>query len=242
MKRRSAIALLLFLPLGGCAELEALLRAQAPQNTGASTTLDAGTAAAGLKQALEQGTQQAVATLGRQNGYFGNPRAKIPLPENLAKLDRALRKVGQAKAADEFVLSLNRAAEAAAPEAKAIFLQVIRQMSVKDAIGIVRGPDDAATRYFRERAHGTLEKKFRPIVASATDQVGVTNRYKRLLRDAGPAAPFLDVRSLDIDDYVTRKALDGLFLVVADEERRIRQDPVARTTDLLRKVFGNRGV
>lgn len=241
MKRRSAIALLLFLPLGGCAELEALLRGQVsqpPQNAGTATTLDAGTAAAGLKQALEQGTQQAVATLGRENGYFGNPRAKIPLPENLAKLDRALRKVGQAKAADEFVLSLNRAAEAAAPEAKAIFLQVIRQMTVKDAIGIVRGPDDAATRYFRERAEDTLEKKFRPIVTSATDRVGVTHRYKRLLRDAGPAAPFLDVRSLDIDDYVTRKSLDGLFLMVADEERRIRQDPVARTTDLLRQVFG----
>jgi hypothetical protein len=238
MKRLSVIALLLFLPLSACTELDALLKDQLRQSVNGGATLDAGTAAAGLKQALEHGTQQAVASLGRENGYFGNPRARIPLPENLVRLEKNLRKFGQGKVADEFTLSLNRAAEAAAPEAKAIFLQVIRKMSVKDAIGIVRGPDDAATRYFRQNSEDTLKSRFRPIVAAATDKVGVTNRYKRLLRDAGPVAQFVDVRSLDIDDYVTRKALDGLFVMVADEEKRIRQDPVARTTDLLRKVFG----
>lgn len=238
MKPLPVIALLLFLPLGGCTELDALLKESVRTNPGPTTTIDAGTAAAGLRQALEQGTQRAVASLGRENGYFGNPRAKIPLPANLVQLEKTLRRFGQGKAADEFVLSLNRAAEAAAPEAKAIFVQVIRKMTVKDALGIVRGPDDAATRYFREHAEGSLERKFRPIVAAATDKVGVTQRYKRLLRDAGPIAPFLDTQNLDIDDYVTRKALDGLFLIVADEEKRIRQDPVARTTDLLRRVFG----
>ncbi len=215
-----------------------LLKDQVYKNAGTTTPLDAGTAAAGLRQALEQGTQQAVSLLGRQNGYFGNARTRIPMPENLVRVDKALRKFGRGAVADEFILSLNRAAESAAPEAKAIFLQVIRNMTVKDAVGIVRGPDNAATQYFRERSEGALKAKFRPIVAGATDKVGATRRYKQFLRDAGPVASFVDVRSLDIDDYVTRKALDGLFLMVADEERRIRQDPLARTTELLRTVFG----
>lgn len=238
MNRRSALALLLCFPLGAYAGLTDWLQDQLRRN-GSGTTLDPATAAAGLKQALENGTQKAVALLGRQDGYFGNPRVKIPLPEQLARVDKTLRKLGQGKTADEFILSLNRAAEAAAPEAKAIFLNVIRQMTVTDAIGIVRGPDNAATGYFREHSEGALKEKFHPMVAAATDKVGVTRHYKRFLRDGGMVARFVDVRSLDIDDYVTRKALDGLFLMVADEEKRIRQDPLARSTDLLRKVFGS---
>lgn len=237
MKRRTAIAMLLCLPLAAYAGVDKWLKDQLRQNAGGSA-LDPETAAKGLKQALENGTQQAVTLLGRENGYFGDARVRIPLPENLARIERNLRKLGQGKAADEFILSLNRAAEAAAPEAKAIFLQVIRKMSVQDAIGIVRGPDDAATRFFREHSEGALKDAFHPIVASATDKVGVTHSYKKFLKQAGPVAKFVDPHSLDLDDYVTRKALDGLFLMVADEEKRIRKDPVARTTELLRKVFG----
>ena len=196
-------------------------------------------AVSGLKAALEKGSQAAVATLGRTDGFFGDARVKIPLPENLARVEKTLRKLGQGKTADEFVLSLNRAAEAAAPEAKAIFLQVIRQMSVQDAVQIVRGPNDAATAYFRAHSEVALRDRFRPIVAAATDKVGVTHRYKKFLKEAGPVAKLFDTRSLDLDDYVTRKALDGLFVKVADEEKRIRQDPIARTTDLLRRVFGS---
>lgn len=236
--KRFVPAVLLSMSLAGCAELDLLLKDQLQHNAG-NASLDAGTAAAGLRQALEQGAQRAVALLGRENGYYGDPRVKIPLPENLVRVEKTLRRLGQGKAADEFILSLNRAAEAAAPEAKSIFLQVIRNMSVKDAVGIVRGPDNAATQYFRERSEGTLKAKFRPVVAQATDKVGATRRYKQFLRDAGPVASLVDVRSLDIDDYVTRKALDGLFLMVADEERRIRHDPLARTTELLRRVFGS---
>jgi hypothetical protein len=227
---------LLFAPFGARAGLDDWLKERLRKTS--DSTLDPATAAAGLKQALEHGTQQAVALLGREDGYFGNPRVKIPLPDKLARVEKTLRKLGQGKTADEFILSLNRAAEAAAPEARAIFLQVIRQMTIADALGIVRGPRDAATRYFRERSEGTLKEKFLPIVAAATSQVGVTQRYKQFLRDAGPVASLFDVRSLDIDDHVTQKALDGLFLMVADEEKRIREDPVARTTELLRKVFG----
>lgn len=237
MKRRSAMLMLLCLPLGAHAGLDKWLKETMTRNAGGSA-LDPDTAAEGLKQALENGTQQAVTLLGRENGYLGNPRVKIPLPDNLARVDKTLRKLGQGRTADEFILSLNRAAETAAPEAKAIFLQVIRKMTVKDALGILRGTDDAATRYFREHSEGTLKDKFHPIVAAATDKVGVTQRYKKYLKESGPVAKLIDTRSLDLDDYVTSKALDGLFLMVADEEKRIRQDPVARTTDLLRKVFG----
>jgi len=236
MRRRLLLALMLGVPLGARAGLDDWLKDRLRRSSG--TTLDPATAAAGLKQALEKGTQQAVTLLGRENGYFANSRVKIPMPENLVRVEKVLRKLGQGKTADEFVLSLNRAAEAAAPQAKTIFLQVIRQMSVQDAIGIVRGPDDAATRYFREHSETTLTEKFRPVVAAATSKVGVTQRYKQLLKEAGPVTALLDLRSLDIDDYVTSRALDGLFLMVADEEKRIRQDPVARTTELLRKVFG----
>lgn len=238
MKRRTALALLLFAPLGARAVgLEKWLKEELRKKEGGAA-LDPATAADGLKQALEHGTQQAVTLLGHENGYFGNPRVKIPLPENLARIEKTLRKLGQGKTADELILSLNRAAEAAAPEAKAVFLQVIRGMTVKDAVGIVRGPDNAATQYFRAHSEAALTERFRPIVATATDKVGVTHRYKKFLKEAGPVAPFLDVRSLDLDEYVTRKALDGLFLMVADEEQRIRRDPAARTTELLRKVFG----
>jgi hypothetical protein len=239
MKRLFAVSILLFLPFATYAGgLDHWLKDQL-RLTESGASLDPATAAAGLKQALEHGTTQAVSLLGRENGYFADARVKIPLPENLARMEKTLRKLGQGKVADEFELSLNRAAEAAAPEAKAIFLQVIRQMSVKDAVNIVRGPNDAATTYFRDHSETALRDRFRPIVAAATDRVGVTHRYKKFLKEAGPVAKFIDPHSLDLDDYVTRKALDGLFLMVADEEKRIRQDPVARTTQLLREVFGS---
>ena len=238
MKRRFAISLVLLLPFTAAASnLGDWLKTQLRQES-ADNALDPDTAAAGIRQALEQGTQRAVSSLGRVNGYFGNPRVKIPLPDSLIQVDKALRVLGQGKVADDFVLSMNRAAEAAAPQATAIFLQVIRNMSVKDAIGIVRGPDDAATSYFRAHSESALRDRFRPIIAAATDKVGVTRRYKQLLKQAGPVSSFLDTGKLDLDDYVTRKALDGLFLLVADEEKRIRQDPVARSTELLREVFG----
>lgn len=239
MNRRSALTLLLCFPAGAYAGITDWLQEQLRRN-GGTATLDPATAAAGLKQALENGTQQAVALLGRENGYFGNPRVKIPLPGQLARVDKVLRKFGQDRVADEFVLSLNRAAEAAAPEAKAIFLNVIRGMTVTDAVGIVRGPDNAATQYFREHSEAALTEKFHPVVAAATDRVGVTQHYKKFMRQGGTVSRFVDVRSLDIDNYVTGKALDGLFLMVADEEQRIRHDPVARSTELLRKVFGSR--
>jgi nitrogen-specific signal transduction histidine kinase len=144
---------------------------------------------------------------------------------------------GQDKYADEFVLSMNRAAERAAPEAKAVFLNVIRNMTVPDAAGVIRGPDDAATSYFRRNSERELFQKFHPLVAQTTARVGVTRQYKKMVQRLAAELPF-DARQLDVDAYVTQKALDGLFLFVAQEEKRIRTDPAARTTEVLRKVFG----
>ena len=180
--------------------------------------------AAALREMLSQGSVQAVNLLGRPDGYFANPRVRIPMPENLQRIERSLRLLGQGSLADEFVLSLNRAAETAAPEAKVVFLDVVRGLSLRDAVDIVRGPEDAATRYLRSHAETTLTSRFQPIVAHATEQVGVTARYKKLTRRAAFAGGVLDLSRLDLDSYVTKHALDGLFLLIGDEEQRIRAD------------------
>mgnify|MGYP003546647729 FL=1 len=227
MDRRLFLSLSLLLPASGTAGIRDWLQ---PASGNESQ-------AAALRELLSQGSVQAVTSLGRTDGYFANPRVRIPMPENLQRIERTLRRLGQGGTADEFVLSLNRAAETAAPEAKAVFLEVVRGLSLRDAADIVRGPDDAATRYLQRNADTTLTSRFLPIVARATEQVGVTARYKKLTRRAAFAAGSLDLSALDLDSYVTRRALDGLYLLIADEEQRIRRDPAARTTELLRRVF-----
>ncbi len=200
--------------------------------------LDAQTIAAGLKQALEHGTRRAVSALGQVDGYLKNPPVHIPVPDQLQRAESLLRRVGGGRYADQFVASLNRAAERAAPQAKSIFLDVIQAMTIQDAVGILRGSDDAATQYFRRHSQARLTATFRPLVARATSEVGVTAYYKRFVEKAA-ATGLVDTRDLDLDDYVTRKALDGLFYMIAREEKRIREDPIARTTELLRKVFAS---
>ena len=200
--------------------------------------LDSQTIVAGLKQALEIGSERAAGTLGRVDGYLSNPPVHIPVPDQLKRAEGLLRKLGASKYADQFVISLNRAAETAAPKAKPIFVDVIRNMTIEDAIAILRGKDDAATQYFRRHSQDRLTVIFRPVVARTTEDVGATAYYKRFVQKAASTG-LVDTRGLDLDDYVTRKALDGLFYMLAQEERRIRQDPIARTTELLRQVFGS---
>lgn len=207
------------------------------KQSGSASSLDAETVAAGLREALEQGTGRAVQTLGRDNGFWSHPQLRIPMPEKLQKAEKALRRLGQDKLADEFVQSLNRAAEQATPAARDIFVGAIRKISIRDALDILKGPPDAATKFFRQHTDAALVAAFRPIVARSTEAVGVTARYKKLVKRVQPLG-VVDARELDLDDYVTRRALDGLFQLVAEEEARIRKDPVARTTELLRKVFG----
>jgi hypothetical protein len=199
--------------------------------------LDPETAAAGLREALEQGTQRAVQALGRENGFWRHPTLRIPVPEKLSGVERGLRRMGQDRIAEDFVRSLNRAAEQATPAAQGIFVKAVREMTIRDAMEIVHGADDAATQYFRRHTETALAAAFRPIVQQATGAVGVTSHYKRLIKRAEPLG-LVDTRGLDIDEYIMRKTLDGLFHTIAEEERRIRQDPVARTSELLRRVFG----
>jgi len=190
----------------------------------------------GLKQALEIGTSKAVMRVSKKNGYLKNPKIKIPLPENVQKVESILRNIGFGSKVDKFELSMNRAAERAAPKAKSIFWNAIKKMSFSDARQILKGPEDAATQYFRKKTSTQLQDEFKPIVNQAMSEVGVTQAYKSLDRKIR-ALPFTKSLSFDLDQYVTDKALDGLFLMLAEEEKKIRQDPTARVTDLLKKVF-----
>ncbi len=193
--------------------------------------------ASGLKEALTIGTGNAVSQTGREDGYFGNAAIKILMPEKLRTLEKGLRAAGQGAKVDEFVLSMNRAAERAAPYAKDIFWGAIKEMTFDDARKIFTGGDTAATEYFQRKTTDKLTAAFRPIVAEATEEVGVTRQYKELTGSLS-SLPFLNTQSLDIDDYVVRKGLDGLFYVLAEEEKKIRTQPAARVTSLLQEVFG----
>ena len=195
--------------------------------------------AGGLKEALSKGVSSAIKSLGKEDGFFKNVRVKIPLPKSLQKVEKLARVAGQGKAVDEFVLSMNRAAEKAVPVAIDVFVDAIKKMTFDDARQILfSGKDDSATQFFRKTSEETLRSKFRPIVEKFTGETGVTQKYKAMVGKAGFAAQFLGKDATDLDGYITQKALDGLFLLVADEEKKIRKDPLGRTTDLLRKVFG----
>lgn len=195
--------------------------------------------AAGLKEALGKGVKSAINSLGKPNGFLLNPRVKIPLPKSLQKLEKGLRIAGQGKSVDAFVASMNNAAEKAVPVAVDVFVDAIKQMSFDDARKILlSGQKDSATQFFRRKSEETLRGKFRPIVEEFTEKTGVTQKYKAMIGKAGFAARLLGQEATDLDGYVTQKALDGLFLLVADEERKIRENPIGRTTALLRKVFG----
>jgi len=193
--------------------------------------------AAGLKEALTIGTGNAVSQTGRVDGYFANAAIKILMPERLRTLEKGLRAAGQGAKVDELILSMNRAAERAAPHAKDIFWGAIKEMTFEDARKIFSGGNTAATEYFKGKTTEKLTTAFRPIVAQATQEVGVTRQYKELTGSMS-ALPFVSTRSLDIDDYVVGKALDGLFFVLAEEEKKIRTQPAARVTSLLQEVFG----
>jgi len=192
--------------------------------------------AEGLKEALEIGTAQAVKLAGRENGYFGNPDIKIPLPESMAQTEAVVRAAGMGNQLDAFVLSMNRAAESAAPEARSIFVDAIKQMTFDDAKRILNGRDNEATLYFKDKTSDQLTAVFKPQVHQAMQEVGVTQQYQTLQSQTA-AIPFMSDWLVNLDDYVTAQALDGLFRLVADEEAKIRQDPAARVTDLLKKVF-----
>jgi len=194
-------------------------------------------AVSGLRQALTDGSAAAVKMLSAENGYFGNAKVKIPLPPSLQKIESGLRLMGMRRQADELVLSMNRAAEAAAPEARQLLVDAVKKMSVQDAKGILTGGDTAATEYFKRSTQAQLTQRFLPIVKKATDRVGLAQQYNNL---AGQGAKLGLVKGEDssIETYVTRKALDGLYLMIAEQEKSFRQNPVGATSNIVKKVFG----
>ena len=194
-------------------------------------------AVAGLKAALEKGSGVAVAALGRNDGFFGNPQVKIPLPESLKTADKLMRGVGMGKYSDELILTMNRAAEAAVPEAKALFVQAVKNMSVQDAKGILSGGNTAGTEYFKRATSDQLRAKFLPIVKNATQKVALAQKYNQYA-EKGAKFGLVNKDAANLDGYVTQKALDGLFFMVAEEEKKIRANPVQAGSDILKKVFG----
>ncbi len=194
-------------------------------------------AVAGLKEALTRGASNAVGKLGRPDGFLGDPRVKIPLPDSLRKVDNVLHRFGLGKYGDDLVVTINRAAEAAAPEAKVLLWNAVKEMSLLDAKNILLGGNTAATDYFRAKTTQPLTAKFLPIVHQATDKVQLAQKYDEF---AGKASRFglIDEKQANLENYITQKALDGLYFMMAEEEKAIRADPIRQGSKLLSKVFG----
>jgi len=192
---------------------------------------------AGLKEALTRGAETAVTQLGQKDGFFGNAALKIPLPPSLQKAEKAMRMLGMGKQADELVLSMNRAAEAAVPEAKTLLVDAVKTMTLEDAKGILTGGQTSATDFFRRKTETTLTERFGPIVKATTDKVGLAQQYNQY---AGAAAQFnlIDKKQASVDQYVTQQALDRLYKVIGEKEAAIRANPMQAGSDLLKKVFG----
>ena len=202
-----------------------------------SNALSSGEVAEGLKEALIQGISSGSEKASALDGYFQNPKIKIPFPPDVQRVEEKLRQIGLGGEVDKFVMTLNRGAEQAAKEAKPIFIDAIKSMTINDAWGILKGEDDAATQYLQRTTSTALKGKFKPVISNALDQVNATKYYGDIVNTYNKI-PFVEKADPNLEEYATQKAMDGLFLLIAQEEKKIREDPVARTTDLLKKVFG----
>ena len=190
----------------------------------------------GLKQALTQGAETAVASLSKENGFLGNDKVRIPLPDSLQNADKLMHAVGMGKYSDDLVTSMNRAAEAAVPEAKTLLVSAVKNMSVSDAKGILMGGNDAATQYFRKNTETALSAKFKPIVDHSMQKVKLAEKYDQFA-GKGAQMGLVDQKDAHLDDYITRKAMDGLFLMMAEQEKAIREHPMQAVGSLAQKVF-----
>jgi hypothetical protein len=191
----------------------------------------------GLKQALNDGSIAAVAKLGVQNGFLGNPKVKIPLPPSIQRVESAKRAMGRGKQADDLVHSMNRAAETAVVEAKPLLVDAVKKMSVEDARKILTGGDTAATEYFKRHTQSPLAKRFLPIVKRATDKVGLAQQYNSIAGQ-GVAFGLVQEDQATIERYVTQKTLDGLYFMIGEQEKNFRKNPVGATSDIVKRVFG----
>lgn len=234
--RSRILILAAVLAFSGCAELDPALIESVLAGVSQDQPLDEATVAQGLREALRIGSGRAIERVGRLDGYLANQLIRIHLPEELEKMADALRKIGFRRQIDELEVAMNRAAEQAAGEALDIFVAAIADMTIADAFGILRGGDTAATDYLHGRTAETLRRRFEPIIENKMEKVGLYRTYNRLA-EVYNGLPFTTRPAVDLESYLTDKALDGLFTTLAEEEARIREDPVARTTELLRKVF-----
>ena len=216
--------------------------AKTVQGTGGKSGLSNEDVVAGLKEALSKGAQQSVDLASVTDGFWKNDRLRIPFPPEAEKMKTTLNSIGMTKQVDEFELTMNRAAEEASKEAATIFIEAVKGMSVGDGFAILQGGDNAATNYLKEKTTASLTTRFRPIVEQATKKVALTNSWTPLADGYNKAGMFTGAKAVDpdLDAYVTQKAIDGLFVLIADEEGKIRKDPLARTSDLLRRVFGSK--
>ena len=237
MRRSAMVMLCLAVASFGCAGLEGESFGDLLEGVGGKRPLDEQTIVAGLRDALSVGTENTVRRTGRTDGFLGNELIRIPLPESLRSVGGALRKVGFGSQVDELEVAMNRAAETAAGEAGEVFLSAIRDMTIGDARSILEGGDTAATDYFRDATQDKLRTRFEPIVDTGLQKVGAVQLHDRIM-ERYRAIPFAPDSGFHLRDYVTDEALDGLFTVLAQEEQRIRTDPAARVTALLRRVFG----
>ena len=201
--------------------------------------LTEGEVASGLKEALEVGAKNSTNLVSKLDGFNKNTKIRIPFPPEAAKMEEKLRAIGMGDQVDEFVVTLNRAAEEASKKATPIFVDAIKQMSITDAMGILKGSNNAATQYLQDKTTGSLHEAFKPVVHEATQSVNLTKYWSPLI-SAYNKIPMVEKMNPDLDQYITQKATDGLFLMIADEEAKIRTDPMARVTDLLKRVFANK--
>lgn len=208
-----------------------------PQAASAASALTDKEVLSGLREALAKGTTTAIQSLGKTDGFWQNSAVRIPLPDTFARADGALRKFGAGPTLDRFQLTLNRAAEQAVPQVADIFGNAVRKMTIADARSILSGKPDAATQFFRTNASEAIYAKVLPLVSTATQKVGVTQQYKQLIGSYGPFLQVAGIKNADLDAFVTRKAMDGLFATIAAEEANIRANPAARTSEILKKVF-----
>lgn len=232
-------------PVESPATTPAATNVTAAKNTPSSTTPSAASQltqfstkdqVGSLRQALTQAAETAVSGLAKENGFLGNDKVRIPLPDSLQKVDGMLRKFGMGKYSEELATSMNRAAEAAVPEAKTLLVGAIKKMSVTDARDILTGPSDAATQYFRKTTEAALASKFQPIVAKSMAKVKLAEKYDQFAGQ-GAQLGLVDPKDANLKEYITRKTMDGLFIMMAEQEKNIRANPLQATGDLVKKVF-----
>lgn len=233
---KKGYTLMLALLLGACTSTQ--ITKTINDAMGGSQPLTTEEVAEGLKEALIKGISSGAEQVSHVDGYFKNPQIKIPFPPEVQRVEEKLRQIGLNDQVDRFVMTLNRGAEEAAKEAKPIFVSAIKSMTIDDAWGILKGEEDAATQYLKRTTSAQLREKFMPVIQRSLSSVDATRYYDDLVNTYNKI-PFVEKANPNLDEYATEKAIDGLFFMIAKEEKNVREDPLARTTDLLKRVFGS---